>query len=215
MGEADGEHLVAPAGRSPLGQFAAFAAVVLASGLGIEVQLGAVLVLAALLPPAVAWRPFRPLATLAVYLPFAALWLLFLVGYLRAMAGLGAPVAPQDGLVQLAEHGLAGGREVLLVGLVVGVVPVLEEIVYRGWLFAALDAVLPRPLVHLLTAAAFGLGHGAAYALPIGVLSLCFGWLRARHGSLLPAILAHCLHNGLTVAAVVLWPDHLALLYPR
>ncbi|NJR42338.1 MAG: CPBP family intramembrane metalloprotease, partial [Akkermansiaceae bacterium] len=34
---------------------------------------------------------------------------------------------------------------------------------------------------------------------PIGVLSLLFGYLRQRHGSLWPSVLAHALHNALTL----------------
>mgnify|MGYP001566827949 CR=1 FL=1 len=65
-----------------------------------------------------------------------------------------------------------------------------------------------------ITAAAFGAVHGLPYALPIGLLGCLFGWLRVRHGSLLPAMFAHALHNSLIVLVTVAWPESLTLLYP-
>jgi membrane protease YdiL (CAAX protease family) len=171
--------------------------------------------LAGVWPPAVPWRPLAARATLARYFPFAAAWLVFLIVYLQAAAALGQPVAPQQLLEAMAREGTAMPDLLGHVVAIVAVAPLFEEIVFRGYLFSALDQLVPRWLVHALTAAAFGLVHGLAYALPIGVLALLFGWLRARHRALLPSVLAHGLHNALTVAMTLCWPGHLDLLYPR
>ena len=54
------------------------------------------------------------------------------------------------------------------------------------------------------------LAYGAAR-----VLSLVFGYLRMRHRSLYPSMLAHMLHNAITIAVVVQWPGLLDLFYAR
>lgn len=175
--------------------------------------LAAVAVLAVFWPPRVPWRPFAPWSVLRCYLPFALLWTAFAVGYLRLVAALGLPVAPQPLLLQLARDGWAAdGLWLAALGIVV-VAPLVEEILFRGYLFTGL-AVLLRPwAVQVATAVLFGLAHGFGHAVPIGVLSLLFGYLRQRHGALGPAVLVHALHNALTLALVLSWPGLLDLLY--
>jgi membrane protease YdiL (CAAX protease family) len=65
------------------------------------------------------------------------------------------------------------------------------------------------------TALAFGLVHPPPLALPAALLGAGFGWLAMRSGSLLPAILAHAVHNGATIALAIAWPATLDYLYPR
>jgi membrane protease YdiL (CAAX protease family) len=186
-----------------------------AAMVGLVVAAAVVLLLARGLPPAWPFRPGRLLAVLRTYLPFAVLWVGFLVGYLALARALGQSLAPQAPLRYLAEAGL--GRPlglVVVLGLVVAA-PVAEEVVFRGFLQGALANVLPPRLGLVVTAVVFGLLHQLPYALPVAGLGLLFGWLVWRHGSLLPAILAHALHNGLTVLATLCWPAHLDWLYPR
>jgi membrane protease YdiL (CAAX protease family) len=124
-------------------------------------------------------------------------------------------VAPQPQLQDLARQGTAlPGFWLLVVAIVIGA-PLAEELVFRGYLLGTLLRVLPHWPAQLVTAAVFGYVHGPAYALPIGVLGLLFGWLRTRHGALWPSMLAHAVHNGLTVTVTLLWPGHLEWLYPR
>jgi membrane protease YdiL (CAAX protease family) len=166
-------------------------------------------------PPAVRWQPLAIGRVLAVYLPFAVCWFGFTIAYLQLMQAVGAPTPPQGPLEQLARDGLDAPGAVLLVFGIVVMAPVIEEVVFRGYLWSALDIVLPRVATHLVTAALFGLVHGLQYAVPIGLLALAFGWLRARHASLLAPILAHAVHNGVTVALVLLWPPVLDWMYRR
>jgi membrane protease YdiL (CAAX protease family) len=175
----------------------------------------AIVLLAAAWPPAVPWRPLRARAVLRVYLPFAVAWLVFVILYLRAAHWLGHTIAPQPQLAELAEHGASTPGFAMVCFAIVVVAPVCEEIVFRGYLQTALRGIVPDRVGLLATSALFGLAHGPDYALPIGVLALAFGWLRLRYDALLPAIFAHAVHNGLTVAVTLLWPGHLELLYPR
>lgn len=170
--------------------------------------------LAAAWPPAVPWLPLRLPAVLrscAVVLPaFAAV----LVGYLWLARALGAPVAPQPALREFAVHGMAAPDAWANAFLIVIAAPFVEEILFRGYLLTALHRTLPAAPAQIVCAAAFGLAHGLEYALPVGLLGWWFGWLRLRHGALLPAIAAHLLHNGTTLALTVAWPAHFDWLYP-
>ncbi|MFK7743223.1 MAG: lysostaphin resistance A-like protein [Planctomycetota bacterium] len=163
--------------------------------------------------------PMRPLAlpsVLATYAVGLVLWLLFAIGYLQVMAAIGQPVAPQPLLEQLVREGTAMPGFWLSVLVATLAAPVFEEIVFRGFLFTGF-ARLPMPMwaTQAVVAVLFGLVHGLPHALPIAVLSLVFGRLRARHGSLLPSMLAHALHNSITIGLLIVWPELLDLFYAR
>lgn len=174
----------------------------------------AMLAFAVRFPPTVAWGRARLVRTVGCYLPFAAAWVSFVVGYLAAMRGLGQPVPPQPALDQLAQQGLTAATLPTVLGAVV-LAPVVEEVLFRGYLLDVLLRVLRPWFAQLLTAAAFGAVHGLGYALPLAVLGLFFGWLRQRTAALWPSAVAHALHNGLVVAVAIAWPASLDLLYPR
>jgi membrane protease YdiL (CAAX protease family) len=181
-----------------------------ASMLAFLVAAAAVCGLAAWLRPAVPFRPVALVRVVAAYVPFACAWTLVLIGYLRLVA-----VEPQFALDYLASGaGSDAGFWVVVAGTVIGA-PVAEEIVFRGYLLGALLRVLPRWSAIVATAAVFGIAHTVQYALPVGLLGIFFGWLVVRHQSLLPAIAAHALHNGIVVLVTCLWPESLDLLYRR
>ncbi|MBX3461969.1 MAG: CPBP family intramembrane metalloprotease [Planctomycetes bacterium] len=199
----------------PLLQLLAIAVVAALSAGAPAWWLPAMLGLAIVWPPAVAWRPLAGLAVLRTYLVWVLPWLLATVVYLRLLHACGHTVAPQPALVELAAHGLSAPGAWATILLVVGLAPVAEEILFRGYLYTGLATVLPVPAAQTGTAALFGLAHGLDHALPIAALGLLFGWLRHRHAALLPAMFAHALHNGITVLLALVWPGHLDLLFPR
>ncbi|HZN37217.1 MAG TPA: CPBP family glutamic-type intramembrane protease [Planctomycetota bacterium] len=166
-------------------------------------------------PPAVPWRPVAALRVLLVYVPFAVVWMAFVALYLQVAHRLGHTVSVQPDLAQIAAHGVVTPELLCRCLGIVFVAPLAEEVLFRGYLFTALSRALPSWATQLATAVAFGLVHGLEYALPITALALLFGWLRARHSALLPCVLAHTVHNGLTVAVTMLWPEHLRHLYPQ
>ena len=161
------------------------------------------------------WRPGKWWPTMAIYVPFVLVWLVLVVGYLRLVESLGHRVEPQELLVTFVSGGLAESVFWTQVILAVILAPVCEEIVFRGYLFRALATTLPIWGTQLVTATLFGLVHGVGHALPIGVLSLLFGYLRQRYGSLWPSILAHSVHNGVTLLLACSWPSLLDQLYNR
>ncbi|MCR9248371.1 MAG: CPBP family intramembrane metalloprotease [bacterium] len=207
--------------RPPLADLAPIPQAVLAAGTAViawtvDFWLGVMLlfVLVGLSPPRVGWRPVRASRVLLCYAPFVVLWLAIAIGYLQLMHWLGHPVAPQATLRQLAGGDPSAAQLGLVLFAVVIVAPLWEELLFRGYLYTAFRSRSSFLLSQLGTALLFGLAHGVAYAFPIGVLALLFGWLRHRYDALLPAILAHAIHNGLTVAVAIAWPETLDWMYP-
>ena len=111
-------------------------------------------------------------------------------------------------------QGLPGGRSWAWIALrIVGsvaVVPLVEELAFRGYLTRRLVSVDFQSVSLgrlswaglLITSAAFGLLHGRWVAgMLVGVL---YGLAVARRGRLGDAVLAHAVTNGL-IAATVLW----------
>lgn len=97
----------------------------------------------------------------------------------------------------LALEGIALGAGLLLATLVG---PALEEVLFRGLVQPL--AVQNLGVINgiLITSIVFGAIHGQVAFLPVFALSLVLGYLRHRSGSLLPAIIGHCLWNGGTMA---------------
>jgi membrane protease YdiL (CAAX protease family) len=108
------------------------------------------------------------------------------------------------------EAAAAGGRmstpAALLVLLGVAVlVPIAEEVAFRGYLFPALTRWSGPWTAALIAAALFGAAHVLAYPPEVLPALTFFGfgacllyWLT---GSLLPCIALHALNNGLVIAA--------------
>lgn len=161
------------------------------------------------------WRPGKWWPAIAIYVPFVLLWVAFATGYLRFAEAIGHHLEPQGPLLQFANGEVPALQFWSMVVLIVVLAPICEEIVFRGYLFRALNTTMPMWATQLVTATLFGLVHGSSHALPIGVLSLLFGYLRQRYGSLWPSMLAHAVHNGITLVLVCSWPGLLDLFYNR
>ena len=82
----------------------------------------------------------------------------------------------------------------LLLALFVG--PILEEIVFRGYLQSSLAKKIPLWAAILITSIVFTVGHSPMILWPMYFLySATWGWILMRTGSLKMAILIHILSN--------------------
>ena len=81
--------------------------------------------------------------------------------------------------------------------------PVVEELLFRGMLQKALAKYLPIWGAILLSSFLFALVHGQPYAIPgLMSLSLAFGYLYHRTGSLRTNIILHMANNAFALLAL-------------
>lgn len=82
----------------------------------------------------------------------------------------------------------------LLLALVVG--PVMEEVVFRGYLQSSLAKKMPLWVAIFITSVVFTIGHSPMLLWPMYFLySATWGWIFIRTGSLKMAVLIHMLSN--------------------
>lgn len=93
------------------------------------------------------------------------------------------------------------------------VAPAIEEIVFRGFLYAALENAHGSGIALLATSALFSLVHGTQYGwqwqnlLILLWVGLILGAIRAQTGSTKATTLVHASYNGLLFAILILAPD--------
>lgn len=148
---------------------------------------------------AFALRAPRPAAVLAAmcfglstwvliqcWFAFQSRWLRFDPGVLRAMEA-------QLGWIQEV-------HPAVLIFFLALLPAVCEELFFRGFVLSGLRDGLHATLAVGLAALAFGLFHYSAMRIvPTALLGIVFGVLVVRYGSIWPAILAHLMHNSLTI----------------
>lgn len=94
------------------------------------------------------------------------------------------------------------GNPLLAFATIVAVIPVTEEILFRGLIFAALRRWWRARWIIPATAALFALVHlDLPFLLPLFLVGLVLGWARARSGSIALPILIHVANNCFATVA--------------
>ncbi len=79
-------------------------------------------------------------------------------------------------------------------------VPLMEELLFRGFLWNLGEYWLPPWVVLILTSLMFAVFHmSPAHVLGVLLHAFFLGWLRMHSGSIWPSVLAHVANNGLAV----------------
>ncbi|HIN85257.1 MAG TPA: CPBP family intramembrane metalloprotease [Myxococcales bacterium] len=109
--------------------------------------------------------------------------------------------SPQFRALEDMLMGLLDGSPLWLLVLVLAVSPAIcEEILFRGFVMRSLMTSMRAKTAIIISALLFGAFHmSAARFLPTTVLGVVLGFLAFRGRSLIPAMLFHGLHNGITV----------------
>jgi membrane protease YdiL (CAAX protease family) len=100
----------------------------------------------------------------------------------------------REGLSSLSDTPL----DLALYGVCISIVgPVVEELVFRGWLYAHLRVRLGALPTIVLTGALFGLLHGGppGYAISIMISGMIYGALREWTGGIVAPTATHILNN--------------------
>ncbi|MCB1601854.1 MAG: CPBP family intramembrane metalloprotease [Xanthomonadales bacterium] len=95
---------------------------------------------------------------------------------------------------------LAAGEGRLSLAIVTIVVaPVVEEFLFRGLLFRAMERYWSVALSALVSASFFAVVHPAISWLPVFATGLAAAWIFSRSGNLLPCVLLHAGYNTIVV----------------
>jgi membrane protease YdiL (CAAX protease family) len=154
-------------------------------------------------PHGVAWRP-APFAAYAQAVLLALLLTLVVAAMFR--------LVPPDfqAMKDMPSAKLFDGPPItiaLILGVMLLLGPVLEEIAFRGIGFAGIAASLGPTGATVITTALFLAAHAPEKMyyplgfLDVGLLALASCHLRLRHGSIWPGILLHVLYNSLGLVA--------------
>jgi membrane protease YdiL (CAAX protease family) len=113
----------------------------------------------------------------------------------QAMQWFGKEPTAQDSVNLLLTDGSPVVRGTIAL-FAIGLAPVVEEVLFRGVLFATICGLGWRKSAYLGTALLFGLIHGNTAAfLPLTLFGLVLAWLYERTGNLLAPVVAHAVFN--------------------
>jgi membrane protease YdiL (CAAX protease family) len=130
-----------------------------------------------------------------------------LVEQLLRSAGLSAPMAPQPSFLTPS-----GTLQFVLAAILVLVVAVAEETIFRGYLSLRFHAISGSTLAAiLLTSFVFALGHGyegEAGVITVGVVGLILALVYVWRGSLVAPMTMHFLQDFLGIVLVPLLTHH-------
>jgi membrane protease YdiL (CAAX protease family) len=112
-----------------------------------------------------------------------------------------------EGMIQQIDTALRSGsplaRAVFVLEIAVGA-PLVEELVFRGFMWDALRRVLPVPAVWVATSLIFAGYHmDPVQSVALVFTALGLGWLRWMSGSVWPGVLLHAVNNGLGVISAI------------
>ncbi|MBM4102577.1 MAG: CPBP family intramembrane metalloprotease [Planctomycetes bacterium] len=130
------------------------------------------------------------------------LWLTIQAG--RLFVGPDFELQKHQTLVEL--QNAATAIKIFLIIATLFIVPVFEELLFRGLLQSTLTAYLARPWASIaLTSMAFAAMHPGTHFFGIFALSCCLGYAYEKSGSILRPIFIHVLFNSASVLAALLF----------
>ena len=132
-----------------------------------------------------------------LYLTFVPIW--YGAGSIEAILR-GGEGSTQSSIQALTTNEAVGASVLFLIG-VCAIVPILEEILFRGFLYPILRKRLGVPVAIAINGVAFALMHdgGRPQIFTIGVL---LALLFEKTRSLKVVVLAHMFHNTMTIALI-------------
>lgn len=123
-------------------------------------------------------------------------------------AGFSGPATPRPSFLKAGSP-----LEFLLAGVLVIVVAIAEEIIFRGYLILRLQAVTRSNLgAALLSSIIFSLGHGyegTAGVLTVGFMGLCFALVYLSRKSLVAPMVMHFLQDFSAIVLIPLIKHHI------
>jgi membrane protease YdiL (CAAX protease family) len=148
------------------------------------------------------WAAINLLGTLPLIL--FGLWVTLTLGRLFKDSGFSLEVHQTLDILTGASVGL----RILVVIFAALIVPVFEELLFRGFFQTALRSLSGSPWTGIvLTSIFFAILHPPTHIPALFMLSCGLGYAYERSGSLLRPILMHIFFNGFSVAMTLLMPQ--------
>jgi len=123
---------------------------------------------------------------------------------LEWLKGFWPDLAPQDSVKMFLENSHLGTRVIMAVAAVI-VAPLVEETVFRDFVYGVVQRLTDTIFAAIVSSALFALAHfHLGSAVPLFVLALGFVGAYERTGSLLVPMLMHALFNGISLVALIL-----------
>jgi len=146
----------------------------------------------------------RPITAVSRY--FATLPFIFAFGALLRLLYLGVDGGVPDQAVAAEIQANFSAHPVFTIAMAVVLIPILEEVIFRGFLLELFATRMGAWWGILLSSLVFAGLHGWPAVVPLLPLALALGWVKIRSGSLYGPILIHMLHNGSQIAIVFQQP---------
>ena len=148
------------------------------------------------------WAAINLLGTFPLIL--FGLWLSLMLG--RLIKGTDFSLEVHETLNTLTDAGV--GFKILVVIFAALIVPIFEELLFRGFFQTSLRALSDSPCAAIvLTSAFFAILHPPTHIPALFMLSCGLGYAYERSSSLLRPILMHIFFNGFSVAMTLLMPQ--------
>lgn len=179
--------------------FAAVTAVSLVVTIGLPALLFAVLLTRNATKTLLLRVPRLSTLSMAVLLALALHPLAFLMGDFVSQL---YPFSPEVlGQLKVMQGLIDQAPNAWMVLLVLAVTPAIcEELAFRGFILSGLRHMGHKWLAILVTSVLFGAAHSVIQqSLTACVMGMILGYIAVQTGSLLPAILFHCVHNSLSM----------------
>lgn len=151
-------------------------------------------------------RPLLALvAAISAWLAFLPILALVNQLNLAAFRWLGIEAGVQDHLRRFVDEG--GASSPWAWASMAVIIPVCEEVLFRGALYGALRRMVSPAGAMVVSALAFGVAHDPAVIVPVASLGWLFAWVYERTGSLAAPCLLHMLNNSYTLSLAAFFPD--------
>ena len=145
------------------------------------------------------------LATIGI-LALSVVWIYFVVSVIwkYVLLGFGWDVKEQMQLKALRENGSTLLWVATTLAVVVGA-PIIEEILFRGFLYQFFRKHLSVMLAATIQGLIFAVMHMSLSALlPLWLLGVILALFVEKYRSLLPSMIAHAIFNGITVVTLLI-----------
>lgn len=118
-------------------------------------------------------------------------------------------MAFEETQLEILKSFLTGDYLILMTIFHIGIVPsVCEEILYRGYIQRSFEKSWGIWAAIILSGLLFGLYHiRLTQLIPLALIGMLLAWIVWRSNSIYPAIVAHFVNNGGSVAAAYFYPD--------